>query len=163
MNILAAIDFSDMSSKILDQVKTLAASLSAKVWLLHVAEPEPGFMNYTGGYADYGAGFVDYGPDPKTRRREIAENFRKEHRDLQKEATKLRSAGIETTALLIQGVSPKVILQEAKALAIDLIVIGSHGHGAMYHLLLGSISTAVLKDAPCPVLVIPAHQGGKKN
>jgi len=163
MNILAPIDFSDATPKILAEVKKLGKALSAKVWLLHVAEPKPGLISYTGGFADYGAGFVDYGPDPKTLRKQIAQNFNKDHKALQKKAETLRAEGIETTALLIQGVILDVIFQEIDKLAIDMIVIGSHGHGAVYNLLVGSVSKGILKKARCPVLMIPTHPDATKK
>ena len=50
------------------------------------------------------------------------------------------------------------ILQEAKKLDASLIVMGSHGHGALYHLLVGSVTEGVLKGTACPVLVVPARQ-----
>jgi nucleotide-binding universal stress UspA family protein len=49
-------------------------------------------------------------------------------------------------------------LKEAADLDIDLIVVGSHGHGAMYQLLVGSISEGVLRRSNRPVLVIPTHE-----
>ncbi|MFQ5597825.1 MAG: universal stress protein [Nitrospiria bacterium] len=157
MNILAAVDFSENTGKILDEVKSIASVLSAKVWLLHVAEPKPGFMGYVGNYVDYGSGYVDYGPDPKTLRSQIAKKFHSEHRELQKEAETIRKMGMETTALLIQGTIVKAILQEAEKLHADMIVIGSHGHGAVYKMLMGSVSEGVLRQAACPVLVVPTH------
>lgn len=157
MNILVAVDFSDASQKILEEVKTLATGLSAKVWLLHVAEPKPGFIGYTGRYVDYGPDFVDYGPDPKTTRAQIAQKFHKEHKELQKEGDKLRKAGIDTTALLVQGSIIDVILQESNKLEVDMVVVGSHGHGAVHDFIIGSASKGVLKRSSCPVLVIPTH------
>ncbi len=159
MNILVALDFSEASQKIVHETKKLGLALSAKVWLLHVSAPKPGFEAYTGGFVDYGAGFVDYyGPDPKTLRKQIAQNIHKEHKGLQKEADQLRGDGINTTALLIQGEAVEVILREADKLAVDIIIVGSHGYGAVYTLLAGSVSKGVLKNASCPVLVIPTHE-----
>ena len=39
----------------------------------------------------------------------------------------------------------------------DLLVVGSHGHGRLYHAVLGSVSEACIRHATCPVVVIPAH------
>ncbi|HDY68944.1 MAG TPA: universal stress protein [Candidatus Scalindua sp.] len=50
-----------------------------------------------------------------------------------------------------------VILDESSKLKIDLIVVGSHGHGAVYHLIVGSVSEEVLQRSSCPVLVVPTH------
>ena len=50
------------------------------------------------------------------------------------------------------------ILAEATKLDADMIVIGTHGHGAMYRLLVGSVSEGVLHKSKCPILVIPTHE-----
>jgi nucleotide-binding universal stress UspA family protein len=61
--------------------------------------------------------------------------------------------------LLVQGPAADVIVLEADRLRADIIVLGSHGHGAMRHLLLGSVSDAVLRKTTRPVLIVP---GGKR-
>jgi nucleotide-binding universal stress UspA family protein len=48
------------------------------------------------------------------------------------------------------------ILNQADALNADLIVMGRHGHGAMYHLLMGSATEGVLRHATRPVLLVPS-------
>jgi len=164
MNILVAVDFSDASEQILQKAKALALVLSAKVYLLHIAEPKPGFLGYAGSYVDYGSGYVDYGPDPTLMRKQIAAKLHGEHKRLQKEAAAFREAGVNTVALLIQGEIISAILSEAEKLASEMVVVGSHGHGAILDLLVGSVSKGVLKSAPCPVLVIPTQgQASKKT
>ena len=62
--------------------------------------------------------------------------------------------------LAIQEGSPFVeIVRYARKHAIDLIVIGTHGHGPVAHLLLGSVAENLVRQAPCPVMTIrhPAH------
>ena len=55
--------------------------------------------------------------------------------------------------------SSDTILAEAAELDVDEIVVGSHGHGAMYRLLVGSISEGVLQRSSKPALVIlPIHE-----
>ncbi|MBW2274656.1 MAG: universal stress protein, partial [Deltaproteobacteria bacterium] len=49
------------------------------------------------------------------------------------------------------------ILAEAKRLAADMIVMGSHGHGALYRALLGSVSEGVLHKATCPLTIVPGR------
>ncbi len=52
------------------------------------------------------------------------------------------------------------IICEAKDKSIDLIVMGTHGHGPLRHMLIGSVSERVVRRAPCPVLTIrhPEHK-----
>jgi len=52
------------------------------------------------------------------------------------------------------------IIQYAKETNIDLIVIGTHGHSGLMHVLLGSVAEKVVRKAPCPVLTVrhPEHE-----
>ena len=96
--------------------------------------------------------------DPLAARESLAKKFRDEHRQIQELADRMRKAGIDTTALLVHGAIVEAILQEASDVEADLIVVGSHGRGAMYQLLVGSVSEGILHKSPLPVLVIPTHK-----
>lgn len=52
------------------------------------------------------------------------------------------------------------IIQYAREAAIDLIVMGTHGHSGLAHVLLGSVTEKVVRKAPCPVLTVrhPEHE-----
>ncbi len=52
------------------------------------------------------------------------------------------------------------IVQYAREAAIDLIVMGTHGHTGLAHVLLGSVTEKVVRKAPCPVLTVrhPEHE-----
>ena len=141
MNILVAIDLSNASQKILDKAKTLAVALPAKVCLLHVIEGEPDFL--------------DDEPDLLSSSDQSQQEFSQEHKYLQKEVDGLRQSGIETKGLLSQGSVVDVILQKSKQLEIDIIIVGTHGHGGVHHMIFGSVSEGVLRNTSCPVLVIP--------
>jgi len=143
MKILAAIDFSSVSELVIDQIGSLVAGRDAQVFLLHVAEPNPDFVGY------------DAGPDVV--RDQVAKEYRDEHRQLQAFAEQLRDAGIDSKATLIQGAIVETILERAQHLDVDLILMGTHGHGAMYQILVGSISEGVLHESKKPVLLIPAQ------
>ena len=60
----------------------------------------------------------------------------------------------EVTTTTWTGAPADCILAEAQKHASDLIVVGARGLGAIKRVLLGSVSEAVLRDAPCPVLVV---------
>jgi nucleotide-binding universal stress UspA family protein len=143
MNILVAIDLSSASQKILDKAKTLALALPAKVCLLHVIEGDPDFP--------------DDEPDSQSTSDQGRQEFPMEYKDLQKEVDGLRQSGIDTKGLLSQGSVVDVILQKSKQLGIDIIIVGTHGHGGVHHMIFGSVSEGVLRNTACPVLVIPTH------
>ena len=67
---------------------------------------------------------------------------------------------IDATGLTVRGPPAKEILAQAKALDADMIIVGSHGFGAVFRLLLGSVSEKVLKHATCPVLIVPPDRTG---
>jgi len=140
-SILAPIDFSDSTEAVASTACTLARAFGAKLWLVHVAAPEPDFVGYEVG--------------PQSVRDQRAGHLREEHRRLQELAEAIRDDGVDTAALLIQGPTVAKILSEAERVGADLIVLGSHGHGAVYRTLLGSVSESVLRQATCPVTVVP--------
>ncbi len=144
MKILVCVDLSESTEIIVKKIEELAKSLSAEVWLLHNAEPAPDV--------------VEFKVDPLAARESLAKKFHVEHRQIQELADRMRKAGIDTTALLVHGATVEAILQEASDVEADLIVVGSHGRGAMYQLLVGSVSEGVLHKSPLPVLVIPTHK-----
>jgi nucleotide-binding universal stress UspA family protein len=60
-----------------------------------------------------------------------------------------------TDEILIESGSPaEVIVETAKKLSCDLIVMGTHGHGAIAEVLIGSTAKWVVRRSPIPVLVI---------
>ena len=143
MNLLVALDLSDSTAVIVVRAQQLATSLSAHVYLLHVAEPEPDFVGYEVG--------------PQAVRDSLAEKFHQEHRQIQEIAAQLRAVDIEATALLVAGATVDTILHQSEKLSPEMIIVGSHGAGAMTRLLVGSVSEGVLRSAECPVLVVPTR------
>jgi nucleotide-binding universal stress UspA family protein len=68
--------------------------------------------------------------------------------------TKLDAAGIKYKLIQKVGRVADTILDEAKASKSDMIVMGSHGHGSLMSLVMGSITTQVVSQAKQPVLII---------
>ena len=140
-NILAATDFSPVSDAVVEHATSLAQAFGAALWLLHVAAPDPDFVGYE--------------PGPQSVRQTVAAGLHDAHRKLQDQSAALRARGIDCTALLVQGSTPETIVREAERLDADLIVLGSHGHGAIRRALLGSVSEHVLHHADRPMLILP--------
>jgi nucleotide-binding universal stress UspA family protein len=143
MNILAAVDFSAVTKDVLDALGRIGASMPAKVFLVHVAPPEPDFVGYSAG--------------PDVVRSQVAIEHRARHQQLQRLAEDLRANEVETTALLLQGATVETLIAEAGKLEAGLIVLGSHGHGAVYDLLVGSVAEGVVRRSTVPVLLVPAR------
>jgi len=141
-HIIATIDFSEISDELVEQAATLAEAFTAKLHLLHVAAPNPDFAGYEAG--------------PKVVRDARAQELREEHQRLNDYAARLRERKIDAKALMVQGPTVEMILKETRALEADLIIVGSHGKGALYRALLGSVSEGVVRGATQPVLVIPS-------
>ena len=143
MKLLVAVDFSDSSQKIIEYVKEWAKFVSSKIWLVHVAEPDPEFVGYK--------------VDPPEMRDVIAKRFHKEHQQLQQFGQEFRSEGLECVALLVQGPTVETILREIDNLSVDMVILGSHGKGILRQLLVGSTSEGVLQKSSVPVLIVPTH------
>jgi len=152
MKILVAIDFSDITQKVLKQTEMLAKAMQAEVWLIHVAEPNPDHIAY-----DYDPAAM-YAIDPTEIRNQIAARFQHEHKTLQGYAEHLREQGLSATALMIQGSTVDMLLAEVDKLAVNFMVVGSHGKGMISQLLLGSISEELIKESPVPIYLVSADK-----
>ncbi|MEN8179591.1 MAG: universal stress protein, partial [Pseudomonadota bacterium] len=72
--------------------------------------------------------------------------------------TQLADAGLNCNSLIREGHPSREIVRAAKTLAVDLVVVGSHGLGGIKRFLLGSVSDQVLAYACCSVLIVrPFH------
>ena len=68
----------------------------------------------------------------------------------------MRAAGIRVDqALMVQGPTLESIVDEARKHSSDLLILGSHQHGALYRLWYGDIAIDAAKQAPCALLVVP--------
>lgn len=146
-NILTAIDFSEMAERVVRAAAHLAQGRNAHLWLVHVAAPDPSFVGY------------EAGPDHVRDNR--AKTLHREHRTLQESAQWLRDAGLDVTPLLIQGPTAETLLDQAHRHQADVIVMGSHGHSALHDLVAGSVAQTILRQASCPVLVVPPKRGAE--
>ncbi len=144
-NILAAIDFSDVAARVLEKAGELAKATGARVWVVHVVT-DTSFIS--------GAGEV---PIPFTVTDEdLPRHFPSEQGKLTEAVTQLKEAGIDAEMLLVSGPAVDRLLAVAAQIRADLIVMGTHGHGALYKLLVGTISEGVLRRSGTPTLVVPS-------
>ena len=67
---------------------------------------------------------------------------------------------LRSETVLREGVPDAEIVRYAGERNIDLIVLGTHGHSGLAHLLMGGVAEKVVRKAPCPVLTVrhPEHE-----
>jgi len=91
--------------------------------------------------------------------RELRERRRAEmEQALEQAAAHLRERAIAVEAVLLAGRPAEKIAETARARGAALVVVGARGLEGMMRLAIGSVSEAVLNDAPCPVLVVRAER-----
>lgn len=143
-NIMVAVDFNDSIGELMVYADNLAQKFNSKVWVLHVADPEPDFIGYE--------------PGPQYIRDIKAEEYREEHRNLQEICKNFLSKDIHAEALLIQGSTVETVMSEAQKLQIDLLIVGTHKHSFLHNLLQESVSMELIKKAEIPMLTIPINE-----
>lgn len=81
--------------------------------------------------------------------------------EIQKVPPSTWATGKEVVRVVRIGTTHDVIVQYAKEAAVDLIVIGTHGHTGLRHVLLGSVAERVVQHAPCSVLTVRPDRPAK--
>lgn len=135
--ILVPTDFSEHSEKAVQYGAALAAKFGAELHLLHSLETIP----ILGGEGSF------YPPESKA---ELEAAAVKQLDDLKRTITD----DVKVVRQAKHGHPFVEIVRYAKDTGIDLIVIGTHGRGAIAHMLLGSVAERVVRKAPCPVLAV---------
>lgn len=146
--ILAPLDFSKVSEAVVAEATALARALGGRVVLLAVVQPP--VVNYE--YAAVMDNLAEI----------TAAGERNAERRLAEIEEKLKVAGVPSESVQAVGGPIPLIIEQAKNVGADYIVMGSHGHTAFYDLLVGSTTHGVLMRAPCPVVIIPAPHQAKR-
>lgn len=144
--ILACVDFSDMTVPVLDRAVSLALGSNIpvkRIHLLHVAAPEPEFVGF------------DTDPATNWTRDHRSRELLDERRVITELAHSRSTPELEVHPLIVMGPTVDKILDEISRLEAELVVVGSHGHGALYNLFMGSVAADLTKRSPIPVDVVP--------
>lgn len=140
--LLVCVDLSQSDVHLLEVARGLADRLGTGLVLLHVTHPDPDFAGLEAGSLPL--------------RKQWADWFRERHKELMELAGSQEDMGIRAEALLVQGDAVETILKHADSLQSELILMGTHGHGKVYDLLVGSVAQGVLRKSRRPVLLVPA-------
>jgi nucleotide-binding universal stress UspA family protein len=139
--VLVATDFSEPSEAALQYGCELARTFDAMLDVVHVADNV---------YTVYGG--ESYAVPLPDLQREIEEDVQRQVKALLsgEDKTALRATAVVVTAV---G-KAEAIVEYAQAHEIDVIVMGTHGRGALGHLFMGSVAERVVRMARCPVLTV---------
>ena len=135
--ILVPVDFSDCSLDALEYAAVVAQQAKASLMLLHVLEPVSYGLDFTLGHS--------------RTREQVRETWTKRLEEL---AASLRVRQVPVESQLRGGLPADSILDSARTLPCDLIVMGTHGRRGISHAFSGSVAEAVLRKALCPVLTV---------
>jgi len=134
--VVLATDLSPTSEPATTAALDLASSIGAR--LLAVSVVDPGSLRVAGGR------YLARVDQVRAERERFAQEL----------VTRGRSMGVAVDFLVWEGDPGEAIIDAAQAESADMIVVGSHGRGAVGRFLIGSVSDHVVRNAWCPVLVV---------
>jgi nucleotide-binding universal stress UspA family protein len=142
--ILVATDFSESAAVALAYGRDLARTFNARLHVLHAVEDV----------------MLRYSPEVGFASPDLQKNIEaRAARDLDKLITEDDRRTLAVVPVIRTAVNiPAEIVDYAKVNAIDLIITGTHGRGAVKHLLMGSVAERVVRTAACPVLTVHANE-----
>ena len=145
MKILLAVDGSECSAAAVDEIARRTWPTPSEVKIISAIEPIISAVPEVWMLSpDY---FEETSKALREQAREVIEGAASKFREGKDRALKISSE-------IIEGTAKRVILDEAESWDADLIVVGSHGYGALNRFLLGSVSQAVALHAKCSVEIV---------
>lgn len=148
--ILVPIDFSPISDQVAEEAGRYGRLTEAKVIFIHIVT-RPILVSAYGIPANVVNSEIE-------KEQEISSKQIKHYESIAQKA-----GAREVSSIVVLGPAVESILQQAEIQNADLIILGTHGHGALYHLLLGSTATGIIKKSTCPVLVVPGNRNPKES
>ncbi len=142
-NVLVATDFEEAAAVALSYGRSLARTFGAKLHVLHVQDDVAGrTVTMAGGY----------GLDLERMQLELEQAAQTRLDALLSDQDRQELGAI---AVVRKSITPAMtIVQYAKDTFVNLIVVGTHGRGAVSHFFVGSVAERVVRTAPCPVLTV---------
>lgn len=151
-NILLTLDGSELSERALEYAREVVAP-DAKIHLLTVVDL-PDLSAYTLYPLSVS---LDYYTEAVSQAEKGAIEY------IEQIAESLRKEGYNVETIVSTGIAAETIVDRAKALAVQAIVMSTHGRSGINQWLFGSVTQKVLSMMPCPVFVIPGRVRAKET
>ena len=144
--ILCPTDFSELSIGAVNYAVLLARTFGAKLCVLHVVDQAYQY------WLAMGPEMIPAGPGPD-------EMLKMAQKQMKEFVGQNVPQDVGATSKIVSGRPFLEIIRIAREMKSDLIVIGTHGRGALEQVLLGSVAEKVVRKAPCPVMSVrePGH------
>lgn len=138
--ILTAVDFSELTEKVLDAAINMARKFGAELRLVYVVEDMTPYAWVSVPHVSFDVLEQEMDKSAGTK--------------LEKLVSEKIPAGLSCSTEVRKGHPAKEIVDCARSEGSSFIVMGTHGYRGLEKVLLGSVTDQVLKSAPCPVLVV---------
>ena len=144
MRILLAVDGSVGSDRATELVSSLVLPAGSTVRVVSVQQPYVDVLALSWG---------SVGESPEAIESEEETESRHHREAIQRAEVALARPELAVEGFLLRGRAATAIVDEAKAMGAELVVVGSRGHGTIATMVLGSTAAEIVDHAPCPVLV----------
>lgn len=138
--IMACIDFTKGTDRIVDKSIELAVATNAGLCLIHVAPPKPVTPEVVCGKRSFP---------------ELAKRLCNCNRHFDDFARRIKDAGIELTTIRARGEAAKIIAGEAIKNHAEMIIMGAKNNSALRHLIAGSVTADVMKKTQATIVLVP--------
>lgn len=142
--ILVPIDFSSGADAAIETALALAHKLGAEVHALHVWQPPP-YMVPEMMVTVPGGASLPFDDFMRARTKKDLDAFVRPH---------LGQQGLQVHTHVECGIPKEAIPRFADRNKVDMVVMGTHGHTGLMHVLMGSVAEHVIRNQPCPVLTV---------
>ncbi len=155
--LLIALDYNPSAQKVAETGYELAKSMNAEVILLHVVADYTYYSSL-----DYSPimGFDTFSNLGVIQTNSVLELENAAHEFLEKSKVHLRDSSIKT--LVKDGDTGDAIIEAAKNLEVNIVVLGSHSRRGLDKILMGSVAEKVLRHSKVPLFIIPVSKKEEK-
>lgn len=166
--LLVPIDFSHGSDQVIENAKLVAKAFNAEVRIIYIIPPLPHEVrnkleiNSVSTMGDM-VGSLISSNTYESIRDEMASSLKSIHKKILEIKKKLSAEGISVEAYVFEGRLEESILEENAEYMPDMIIMSAQGRGYRFKSLVGGISSTIIKNVSCPVLVIPSTKKNHKK